>query len=82
VTRYEHTQIGRVRRAPVLAIAPFEKACFGAMSKPGRRGNRYPTVLFGQFAKPAQSNGGLRIVGFVPAVERTDFYPLKSGTFN
>ena len=46
---------------------------------------RYPkkdASLFGQFAKPVQRDGGLRIVGFVAAVERANFYPLKSSAFD
>ena len=35
-----------------------------------------------QLAKPAQSDGSLRIVDFVAAVERADSYPLKSGAFD
>jgi len=66
----------------VLPYTTFEKASFGATPKLGRRGERYSRILFGQFAKPVQSDGGLRIVGFVPAVERTYFYPLKSGAFD
>ena len=63
-------------------IPPFEEASFGATPKLGHRGERYSRILFGQFAKPVQSDGGLRIVGFVPAVERAHFYPLKSGAFD
>jgi len=35
-----------------------------------------------QLAKPAQSDGGLRIVGFVAAVKGADPDPLKSGAFD
>lgn len=35
-----------------------------------------------ELAEPVQSDGGLRIIGFVPAVERAYSYTLKSGAFD
>ena len=35
-----------------------------------------------ELAKPAQRDGGLRIVGFVATVKRAYFYSLKSGAFD
>lgn len=41
----------------------------------------YAALLL-RLAKPAQRDGGLGIVDFVAAVERTDLHPLKSGAFD
>jgi hypothetical protein len=35
-----------------------------------------------QLPEPAQRDRSLRIISFVPAVERADFYPLKASAFD